>query len=85
VEERNRIILRKNYTADTNQDFFNVWLVINKCLSVYKHETISSLFNESENILKSTYENALKNDNLKYLSLRHKRVILRQKERLIAS
>lgn len=72
----------RKYKTVSNQDFFNVWLVINECLSIQKHRRINSLFNESENIFKSTYDNALNEDNLKHLSLRHKNLILKQKELL---
>lgn len=89
TEEKNRIgsitnyeIIPKKYKTVPSQEFFNVWLVINECLSIQKYRRINSLFNESENIFKSTYDKALNEDNLKYLSLRHKNLILRQKELL---
>ncbi len=89
TEEKNRIgsitnyeIIPKKYKTVPSQEFFNVWLVINECLSIQKYRRINSLFNESENIFKSSYDNALNEDNLKHLSLRHKNLILRQKELL---
>lgn len=81
-EEIDRIASKVSYEADPNQDFFNVWLVINECLSKHKYRKINSLFNASENVLETTYTKALNKDNLKYLSSRHKRLILKQKKLL---
>ncbi|GGE01448.1 hypothetical protein [Planktosalinus lacus] len=86
-DERNRLVsqAKVNYKAKPNQEFFNIWLEINECLSLQKHRRINSLFNASENIFESTYTNTLKEDNLKHLSLKHKNLILKQKELLKAS
>jgi hypothetical protein len=85
VKERNRIVSKENYETLPNQDFFNVWLVINESLSDYKRGMINSLFAESETVFKSTYENALNKQNIKHLSSRHKSLIGKQRELLNAA
>lgn len=89
MEEKNRIssianyeTIPRKYKTVPSQDFFNVWLEINECLSIQKYRKLNSLFNASENVFKSTYDKALNDDNLKHLSLRHKNLILKQKELL---
>lgn len=71
--------------TDHNQDFFNVWLVIDECLSRHNRGRINSLFKASENIFKNAYAKALKNENSMHLSLRHKNFIMKQKEFFVAS
>lgn len=68
-----------------NQDFFNVWLVIDECLSKHNRGRINSLFKASENIFKNTYDKALKTENSMHLSSRHKKFIVKQKEFFVAS
>lgn len=85
LAEKKRIASKVNYKAPPNQDFFNVWLEINECLSVHKRKKISSLFTASENVFETTYNNVLKEDNLKHLTSRHKNLLLKQKELLTAS
>lgn len=83
--ERKKIASQINFKSAPNQDFFNVWLVINECLSLHKHRKISSLFTASEKVFITTYANALNEDNLKHLSSTHKSLILRQNDLLKAS
>lgn len=83
--ERKKIISKVNFKPVSNQEFFNVWLVINECLSLHKHRKISTLFYASEKVFLSTYANAIKEDNLKHLSPRHKSLILKQNDLLKAS
>lgn len=83
-KEINRITTKEKHETVENQEFFNVWLVINKGLSVYKRKMIKSLFSRSEDVFKTTYSNALNQKNLKHLSSRHKNLIWKQKELLNA-
>lgn len=68
-----------------NQDFFNVWLVKDECLSKHNRGRINSLFKASENIFKNAYYKALKTENSMHLSSRHKKFIMKQKEFFVAS
>jgi hypothetical protein len=83
-KERNRIVSKVNYETLPNQDFLNVWLVINESLSEHKRKTIRTLLEESENVYKNTYANALRKQNLKCMSYRHKSLIGKQRELLNA-
>ncbi len=85
TEEINSIISIETYKTVPSQNFLNVWLVINDCLSKHEHEMISSLFTASENIFETTYINALNKKNLKYLSSRHRILIYKQRRLLNAS
>ncbi len=85
LAEKKRIVSKVNYKTPPNQDFFNVWLEINECLSVHKRKKIRTLFTASENIFEKTYNNVLKEGILKHLTPRHKNLLLKQKELLSAS
>jgi len=85
AEERNRMGTLENNETNPHQEFFKVWLEINECLSKHKRERISSLFTASENIFKTTYANALRKDNSKHLSFRHKSLIWKQNELIKAN